>query len=132
MNYSQLEKLNPVSLGKRCKARRESLGMTREQLAEKINLSPNFIGQFESGNKLLSISNFYLLCQALSVSPNELLKIPSAYYIPNGESSLSENLEYDKTKLIVKNLFELILKLSPDEKVLVENLINEYELKSSK
>lgn len=131
MNYSQLEKLNPVSLGKRCKARRESLSMTREQLAEKINLSPNFIGQFESGNKLLSISNFYLLCQALRSSPNQLLKLPETYNIPNEELKISDNIPYpDNTKDIVKKLFQLILHLSDGEKLLVNDLIDSYNRKN--
>lgn len=130
MKDNQLQKINPVSLGKRCKARRESLDMTREELAEKINLSPNFIGQFESGDKLLSMSNFYLLCQALRSSPNQLLDIPITYNIPNEELKISDNIScHDDTKAIVKKLFQLILNLSDEEKLVVNDLIDLYDRK---
>ncbi|MEE0241086.1 MAG: helix-turn-helix transcriptional regulator, partial [Ruminococcus sp.] len=54
-------------MGARIRAQRERLGYTREQLAEKLGVSPQFVADIEYGNKGISIKRLYLLCQVLDV-----------------------------------------------------------------
>ncbi len=46
-----MRKLNYKEVGKKIRYERESLGLTRERFAEYLNLSTNFVGQIERGEK---------------------------------------------------------------------------------
>ena len=69
----ELRQLDYHEMGKRIRARRESLNMNREMLAEKLEVSPQFIADIEYGNKGVSIRKLYLLCQALDTSADFIL-----------------------------------------------------------
>lgn len=61
------------ALGKRIRCRRRFLHWTQAQLAQNARLSLSFLGQIERGTHAASISTFVRLCNALDVSPEELL-----------------------------------------------------------
>lgn len=65
--------LNLLEMGERIRKHRELLGMTREQLAEKLDVSPKFIGDIEYGAKGMSLKRFCTLSQLLGVSTDYLL-----------------------------------------------------------
>ena len=65
--------LDQKEMGKRVRSRRESLGLSREELSEYLDVSPQFIADIEYGNKGISIKRFYLLCQVLDVTADYLL-----------------------------------------------------------
>ena len=69
----ELRQLDYHEMGKRIRARRESLNMNREMLAEKLEVSPQFIADIEYGNKGVSIRKLYLLFQALDTSADFIL-----------------------------------------------------------
>lgn len=48
--------------------------MTQEQLAEKSNLSANYIGEIERENRKVSIDTIEKIAAGLEVNPSELLK----------------------------------------------------------
>ena len=69
----ELKELNKVVMGRRIRTVREARNLTREQLAEKIDVSPQFIADVEYGNKGVSIRTLFQLSQVLKVSAEYLL-----------------------------------------------------------
>lgn len=74
-------------MGRRIRVIRERKEITREELAEKMDISPAFISDVEYGNKGMSIKNLYLLSQLLGVSAEYLLS-GKLYSLDNDEESL--------------------------------------------
>ncbi len=64
---------NKTAIGKRITQSRKHIGMRRETLAEKLDVSVQFIADVEYGKKGMSMTTFYSLCQALDITPNYLL-----------------------------------------------------------
>lgn len=62
------------TFGKRLKQIREKKHYTQAELAEKVDLSPNFIGMVERGERNTSFANVYKLVQALGCSFEEFFK----------------------------------------------------------
>jgi transcriptional regulator with XRE-family HTH domain len=69
----ELKQLNINAMGRRIRVIRERKDLSREELAEKIGITPAFISDVEYGNKGMSIKNLYLLSQLLDVSVDYLL-----------------------------------------------------------
>lgn len=69
----QTYNLNQVEMGSRIRKHRELLGITREQLAEKLEVSPKFVGDLEYGLKGMSLKRFCRLIQILGVPADYLL-----------------------------------------------------------
>lgn len=69
----ELNQLDVKSMGRRIRVIRESKKITREELAEKVDLSVTFITDIEYGNKCPSVKSLYLLCQALESTADYLL-----------------------------------------------------------
>ena len=63
-----------VEMGKRLKEKRKALGLTQEQLAEKLNISIKHYGGVERGIAGLSIENLIELSNILGVSLDYLIK----------------------------------------------------------
>lgn len=62
-----------MQIGERIKAAREHAKMTQEQLAEYIDVSPQYISDLERGVVGISISTLKRLCIALGVSSDQIL-----------------------------------------------------------
>lgn len=60
-------------MGQRFRDAREAKGWTREQLAEKMGLSVQFITDFELGNSGIRLDRFAVLCQLLNVNAHTAL-----------------------------------------------------------
>ena len=60
-------------LGKRINIARKERGWTSERLSEACNINATYLRQIESGAKVPSLQVFVLLCEALKVSPTNLL-----------------------------------------------------------
>lgn len=61
------------SIGKYLRKFRQEKGLSQEALAEKTNLSSNYIGMLERGKKVPSLETFVELANALDVSADMLL-----------------------------------------------------------
>ena len=94
-----------VDMGKRIFLCRKKLGMTQEELAEKMEVSTQTISYAEQGSKAMRPENLVKLSRILGVSTDYLLtgEIPS----PASE-----------------NLTEKLSRLSNEEMVFVEMIIN--------
>lgn len=64
---------NPVDIGERVKNQRELLGMTREDLAERLDITPRFCYDLELGLKGMSLATLSKLSVALDISSDYLL-----------------------------------------------------------
>lgn len=67
------KQLNEV-IGARIRKRREDLGCTREQIAERANISVQFLFDIEKGNKSMTTMTVVKLAEALSVSTDDILR----------------------------------------------------------
>lgn len=62
-----------IQIGERIKAAREQTGRTQEQLAEAIEVSPQYISDLERGVVGISIPTLKRLCTSLAVSSDQIL-----------------------------------------------------------
>lgn len=92
-------------LGVRISQKRKALGITQEDLAEKLDVSVQFISYIERGQKGVGLENLVKLSQLLNTSCDYLL---------TGERNESDNTE----------LFERIKNLSAKEYNLIEMIVN--------
>ena len=61
-------------LGKNIKKRRKALGLTQEELAEKINMSLNFVGKIEVAFSKPSLDTLIIIANALETTVSKLTK----------------------------------------------------------
>ncbi len=61
-------------LGLKIRTLRKMAGLTQEQLAEAAEVSTNFIGYVERGQRALSIKTLDRIAQALDVSPKDMFE----------------------------------------------------------
>lgn len=64
-----------LSVGERCRAARQRLGLTQEDVAERVSLATEVYGRLERGNNLPSLPTFRRICVVLKVSADELLAL---------------------------------------------------------
>ena len=66
--------MDKLTMGDRIKEARKKNGLTQEQLAERLDVSVEFVGQIERGLKLPSMQVFIKIIEALNVSADYLLR----------------------------------------------------------
>lgn len=93
-------------IGKRIIERRKKLGLTQEALAEKGDMTTQFVSYAESGKRAMRPENLVKISSALGVS---------ADYILTGEI-------VDKDYLL---LSDKMRKLTPSQLRLIENIVDE-------
>lgn len=93
-------------IGQRIIERRKKLGLTQEALAEKGDVTTQFVSYAESGKRAMRPENLFKISEALGVS---------ADYILTGDI-------VDKDLLI---LSDKLRKLSPEQIRIIENIIDE-------
>ena len=103
-----------IQIGKRLRRHRENMNLTREEFAEKANISPQFLAEIENGKKGMSVDTLYKICKNLSIS---------ADYILFG--LLSNNALSDSAKNIIDNLLEPLLSYTEDIIQIVNNIVAE-------
>lgn len=62
-----------IELGIKIKIRRYEKGMTQEELAEKADLHPTYIGSVERGERNLGLKNIIAIAKGLECSPKDLM-----------------------------------------------------------
>ena len=71
-----------IAAGTHIQEKRKLLGLTQEKLAEKIDKSLRLIADLERGAVGMSMETLFELCNALKVTPNDLL-LPSSESKPD-------------------------------------------------
>jgi len=93
------------SLGKRIAQRRIALGYKQNELAEKADLSNNYLSNIENGHSIPSLTTFANLCIQLETTPDMLLlgTIPQ---------SIIDNIKLcdDNSLLLISDIIQCILK----------------------
>lgn len=98
-------------VGKRIRNLREYAHYTRETLAEKADISVQFLADIETGRKSMTIRTLRNLSRSLHVS---------ADYIIFGNTSAEDNTEN------TSNLFLLFERMTPKEKYYAEEILKLY------
>ena len=62
-----------VEIGKRIQGRRKQMGLTQEQLADKMDVSIQMVSNLERGNKSIRIENLIRLSEILNISTDYIL-----------------------------------------------------------
>ena len=99
-------------IGFRVKQARLNAGLTQEELAEKADLHPTYIGQVERGEKNLTLASCEKILTALGVTFSELF----------------ENIEECKSsESIPAQCFQLICSKSQDEQLHLYRILLEID-----
>ena len=69
-----MSKKDLQKFGKRLKALRLDHNLTQLELAEILNMSPNFIGMIERGERNTTVENVFKIARALNVKPSNLFE----------------------------------------------------------
>ena len=96
-----------AAVGARIRKQRELLGLTREQLAEQIDITPKFCADIELGIKGMSVPTLCKLSECLSLKTDYIL-------FGKTDSECSERLEY------------LIQQFSAEDYPHVEKMLNVF------
>lgn len=96
MSDMKYKELDAREIGRRVRLRRELLELSREQLAERSDLSVGFISEIEYGKKGMSIETLYSLSKALNVSADYFL-VGKIYDIEEDEEMIRFREEINAT-----------------------------------
>lgn len=69
-----MSKKDLQKFGKRLKALRLDHRLTQLELAEILDMSPNFIGMIERGERNTTVENVFKIARALNVKPSNLFE----------------------------------------------------------
>ncbi|MFV0516628.1 MAG: helix-turn-helix domain-containing protein [Aminipila sp.] len=100
-------------IGQRVRNKREEQRISREKLAECIDVSPQFLAQIELGRRGMSSATLYKICKALSTS---------ADYIVLGREEEND----------LSPFYKMLLKLDPKYLPYVEDIIKTFILAVNK
>ena len=102
--------MDKLTMGGRIKEARKNRGLTQDQLAECLDISVEFVGQIERGQKLPSMQVFIKLIEVLSVSADYLLRDSVSTGRLFGDNAIGRKIEL----------------LEPKERIALEALVDTY------
>lgn len=102
--------MDKLTMGDRIKEARRKQQLTQEQLAERLDISVEFVSQIERGLKLPSMQVFIKLIEALNVSADYLLRDSVSTGQLFGDHAIGRKIE----------------KLAPKQRIALEALIDTY------
>lgn len=88
------------SIGNRIYLLRTSRNMTRETLAEKADISVQFLSDIEKGKKSMTVTTLKNICNALSVTPDYIITGNQETDTCNEISSIIGTLNEEQKKTI--------------------------------
>ena len=89
-----------IQIGEQVKRARDQANLTQEQLAEYIEVSPQYVSDLERGVVGISISTLKKLCEALQITSDQILF---------GERSVNDvSAIFEKCKLLPKEQFDIL------------------------
>ncbi len=88
------------SIGERICTKRKQLGLTQEQIADKMDVSIQMVSNLERGNKAIKIDNLIKISEILDVSTD---------YILTGKTTVEDcSSLISRLSLLTKDDFEMI------------------------
>ncbi len=107
-------------IGDKIKKKRNVLGLSRDVLANKANVSNQQIYKYEYGMNNISLGRYLLICDALRVPYDYFLKDMNNY----------ELVEEKEKSVIIENMFKHINKLKDSNQILIiSNLVKTFKIK---
>ncbi len=123
MVNENLSNLDFKNIGAKIRLERENLNLTREKLAELLDLSPYYIGQIERGERKMSVETLVNISKILHVSIDYLLdnscKIDNKYVVSESFDQYKLNENDDE----LKELFSILKRCSKKEISLITDLV---------
>lgn len=92
-----------VEIGANVRQAREQADMTQERLAERLERSPQFVSDLESGVVGISLTTLKNLCLTLGVSSDNLLF--------GAKSETALNALADRCKVLTKDQFTILVEI---------------------
>lgn len=71
-----MSKRDLQKFGKKLKVLRVERDLTQLELAEILDMSPNFVGMIERGERNTTVENVYKIARALNIKPTTLFETP--------------------------------------------------------
>ena len=108
--------MDDVDMGKRVRKQRQLIGLTQQELAERIGVSTSFVGHVERGTRKASLETLVALSNALGVGVDYLLagSLQSSPDEENPSGAMDPN-----RRLVIRELLstlqEHLSDWSPDE-----------------
>lgn len=87
--------MDKKDLGQRIRFLRTEANLTQEELAEKADISPVYLGEVERGQKVMGVDKFINIVKALGVSADYVL----CYELPTGEPYVFDEITEKFKKL---------------------------------
>ena len=110
MDEKELKFKKAKEIGEQISSIRSNYGISREKLAEKSNISANYLYEIEIGKKVPNVIIFSNICNALDVSTDKILN-PNLY---NQLSDFINDISHDffcltdKEKSLIKNIIHFL------------------------
>lgn len=100
------------SIGKKIRSFRLEKNLRQEDLAEMTNLSTNYIGMLERGEKIPSLETFISILNALDISADMVLcdVLKSGYIIKNSVLTLKMEKLSPEERLRIYDVIDTLLK----------------------
>lgn len=99
------------SIGKKIKDKRQQKNISQEKLAELVDVTPSYISNIESGNRIASLPTMLEIVKVLDLSLD--------YLLLENVTDDSDNIETDKFLVEFKNILEQL----NDKKVIKEYIV---------
>ena len=103
MDGKKLKELDNAAIGARIRARRESLDMTRADLAGRIPMNEKSVAEIEYGNRGLSLKTLFRLKQILGVSTDYILEGTSEDMTEEEQKSILRDNIMDSLSICSEN-----------------------------
>lgn len=105
MNEKEMKFQKAQEIGNQIFVIRTRQKMTREDLAEKSNISTNYVYEIEIGKKVPNVVIFYNICNALGVSSEKILKPMPLDELGDFVNEIAHDFNKltDKDKKLIKN-----------------------------
>ena len=98
------------TMGNRIRVERRRLKLTQEELAEKADISPNFLGHIERGTKRPTLNTLKKIADVLQIPMGALFATETTYRLPRED-------------LFIKRFMSLIRDKKREEKELVLKIV---------
>lgn len=102
--------MNKLTMGDRVREARKKLGLTQDQLSERLDVTLTYVSEIERGLKMPSMPLFIKMIEILNVSADYLLRDTVSTRNLYGDKQLGSKLE----------------RLTPKQRVALEALIDTY------
>ena len=115
MYETELKEPDNTAIGARIRARRESLDMTRADLAGRIPLNEKSLAEIEYGNRGISVKTLFRLKQILGVSTDYIL-----------EGTPASITEEEHKNILRDNIMESLNICSENQLVCMDKIVQLY------